>query len=698
MKRLFLLVLFGCFLAAPTVFGQVDLGNDFHKDKKGKEAFLRAEEYYDRGDYLYALPFYRSLESQYGDSDYLIFRIGICLLYKNDEAEASLEYLQRVKQKNPKAADIDLYLARAYHINEKYDEAIASVDNYLKQKKLLPEKIDEAKRLRQYCLNAKELSSKPVSFKIEPIQGSVNTENSEYVPVISSDDSLMLFTYRGNHSTGGLQAYPDVPDSAGFYFEDVFYTWRENGKWTKPIALDSTINGKGHDACIALSNDGQYLLIYKDDAGNGDIYLSSLQGFYWTAPVPLLGDVNTAEWEGSATFSSDMQTLFFASERPGGYGGRDIYQATRLPDGTWGNVRNLGPTINTPYNEDAPFLHPNNITLMFSSEGHNSMGGYDIFKTQLKPIDSTYSEPGNPENIGYPINTPGDDKYFVLGTDGKHGYYSSGKANGQGQQDIYLISGDFDLEAANVLLLSGIITNNGKPVRASVSVRDQDGKLRSFQIYSNAANGKYLVNLPLGHKYTIVYELADGSDRKTETIDVVDATQMQRKEINVRFGSAATSIVKNDTTTNVVKLNGKLPIDTGLFKVFPLDSFTLALLNPYDYNAIVRFYGNAKKDGLIFRVQIAAYYHPDNYSSSFLLSLGTIDKVILDDQITRFTMGKFDNLADADAYCKRIIAAGQTDAFVTAEMGGKRYLLSELVKLHFFQDMAYFENHPLRQK
>jgi WD40-like Beta Propeller Repeat len=687
---------------ASVLSAQVDLGKVFRKDKKGQEAFARAEEYYERGDFLYALPFYRSLEPEYGTSDYLIYRIGICLLYKSDETVQALEYLQRVKQKNPKAADIDLYLARAYHLNERYDEAILQVDSYLGKKNLDPVKAEEARRLRQYCLNAKELSTKPVNVQIISAPGAINTENSEYVPVVSSDDSVMIFTYRGQRSIGGLQAYPNVPDSAGFHFEDVYYTYRSGGKWAEPIALDSTINGKGHDACIAISNDGQYLLIYKDDAGNGDIYISHLEGFYWSPPIPIHGDVNSLEWEGSATFSSDMHTLYFASERPGGYGGRDIYQATLQSDGTWGDVRNLGPKVNTPYDDDAPFLHPNNLTLIFSSEGHNSMGGYDIFRTDLTLIDSVTSEPSDPVNLGYPVNTPGDDKYFVLGTDGMHGYYSSGKARGEGQQDIYMVQGDFGLNEANVLLLTGIIRLDGKPTRASVHVRDDSGKLRVFQILSNSENGKYLVNLPLGHKYTVTYELLDGSDRQIKSIDGMEGSSMQRREINIDFYQNTVAVKldslngKSDSTNTLLVKQKKLPFDSSLFKIFPLDSLTLSMLEPYDYDRIVRFYGNAKKEGLIFRVQIAAYNFPQNYSSSHLATLGTIDKIILDDGITRFTMGKFATLAEAEAYRKQIVAAGQTDAFVTAEVNGKRYLIRELVQLQFFQDTSWFENHPLR--
>lgn len=701
-RIVFLLV----FLASAFVLqAQVDLGKGFRKDKKGQEAFIRGEEYYDRGDYLLALPWYRSLESQYGSSDYLIFRIGICLLYKSDETESALEYLLKVKEKNPKAADIDLYVARAYHLNGRYDEAIASVDTYLSKKSTPPEKQEEAKRLKQYCENAKLLSENPVDVKIRNLGGPVNTENSEYVPVVSSDDSVMLFTYRGTRSTGGLQSYPGQPDSSGIYFEDVFYTFFQNGTWQEPVALDSTINGDGHDACIAISNDGQTLLIYKDNEGNGDIYTSTLSGFYWSAPVPLFGYVNSPSWEGSATFSSDMRTLYFASDRPGGYGGRDIWVATIQPDGRWGSVKNLGPKVNTPYNEDAPFLHPNNVTLIFSSEGHNSMGGYDIFRTDLTPIDSTYAEPSPPVNIGFPINTPGDDKYFVLGTDGMHGYYSSGKSGGEGQQDIYIVSGDFKLGNANVLLLTGTITLDGAPVKAEVHIRDKEGRFSNFQVTSNPHTGKYLVSLPVGTEYKITYELPGGDDREVREVNGKSVSGMRRDVIDIQFYSsmaARSQAQKKDSladSANVVQVKPlRQSFDTTIFKLFPLDSLTLRLLNPFDYNNVLKVYGNASKEGLIFRVQIAAYNFPENYNSSHLLALGSIDRIRLDDGIMRFTMGQFKTIGEAEAYRQKIIAAGQTDAFVTAEVNGKRYLIKELVALHFFQDIQFFENHPLNRK
>jgi hypothetical protein len=680
MKRFLMLVLLCAFSAA---YGQdVNLGKGFSKDKKGQESFFKAEEYFDHGYYMLALPLYRSLEPTYNTSDYLTFRIGICLLYKSDESQAALDYLLKVKAKNPKAADIDLYVARAYHLNGRFDEAISSIDAYEKRKNIPAQSLLEAERLRQYCNNAKILVASPVDAKITNVGDVVNTENSEYVPVVTPDDSTMYLTYRGASSIGGLQSYPGFPDSSGVYFEDVFVTRRENGRWKKPEPLDSVINGNGHDACIGISNDGQTLLIYKDEEGEGDIFTSSLQGETWSKPVPLRGYVNSASWEGSATFSSDMRTLYFASERPGGYGGRDIWMATLQNDGSWGMLKNLGPKVNTKYNEDAPFIHPNGTTLLFSSEGHNSMGGYDIFRTELTHIDSTFAEPSDPMNIGYPINTPGDDKYFILSTDGDHGYYSSGTIGGKGEQDIYVVESDFKLNSSSILVLSGTVTRNGKPVKAKISIRDEKGRFRGSVITSNSTTGKYLVTLPLGRTYHLVYSL-DSVTRQSRILVAPQVGQVQRSRIDVPFYSA-------------VPLDGMgfdtlAAIDPGLIALDERKSDTLFVaqgldISAADYDWLVLRFGSAKADGMFFRVQIAAYNLPNNYKPEHLLPLGNIDKVKLDDGITRFTMGKFETLREADELRKKVVEAGQVDAFVTAERNGKRYLLKDLAAIKFFQE------------
>jgi hypothetical protein len=656
-----------------TISAQTTLNDKaFLKDRQAQIEISNAEEYFELGLFLNALPLYRKVETKYGASPYLMYRIGICLLYKSDETEKAFDYLSQVKQKNPKAADIDFFLARAYHLVGRYDEALASLTAFEQQKKMTPELKGASIRLRQYCMNAKELTANPVDAKIMNLGAPVNTAASEYVPVVTSDDSTLLFTYLGPRSRGGLQFAPGQKDSSGTYFEDVFMARRTATGWGEPQPLDSSINSYGHDACIASSNDGQQLLIFKNGPDdNGDIYISQLFGMMFSEPEHLSGNVNTYNWEGSATLSSDGRFMIFASEREGGYGGRDLWMARLQPDGTWGQVKNLGDNVNTPYNDDAPYFHPNGVTMIFSSEGHNSMGGYDIFQVEMNPLDSSFSAT---KNIGYPINTPGDDKYFILGPDGKYGYYSSGKPGGMGQQDIYRVESDFNLGNKGIVQVSGQVTFDDRPVRATILVR-KDSLVTAYYLNSNAATGRYLVNLPKTERQEIVFEL-DGVDRKIEILNADSSVGMKKKEINVAFYSDAFKKLaahRDSVDRGLVAAKNKLPVDSA------------TSVNGGDFTSMMNAFGNAKADSLMFRVQIAAYNFPQNYKFDKLMALGPIEKIKLDDGITRFTIGRFETLAEAEAFRQKVIAAGVTDAFVTAEKKGKRYLLSELVELRFFQ-------------
>jgi len=213
--------------------------------------------------------------------------------------------------------------------------------------------------------------------------------------------------------------------------------YNKNGEWSEPESIGNNINSEGHDAAIALSVDGQTLFIYKsENNNNGDIYVSKLKGKDWSKPEPLKGDVNKKDsWEGSVSLSANGKVLYFASDRTGGLGGRDLYKAELQKDDTWGNVQNLGAKINTNFNDDAPFIHPDNKTFYYSSEGHTSIGGYDIFYSKFDEYGSFES----PINMGYPINTINDDRYFVLAADGKTGYYSGGGEKSIGEQDIFRI-------------------------------------------------------------------------------------------------------------------------------------------------------------------------------------------------------------------------------------------------------------------
>jgi len=367
-----------------------------------KELLDDSEWYLSYENYTRALPYFVKLYKRYpGAIEYKYFA-AICYLHKPDEQDKAINLLEEVYETDPKLKDLLFHLGKAYLFEYRFDEAkgyfkLALESKYTSgdYKKLIP-------RLLENCENGKILISSYVEgrLQIENIGEPINTEYDEYVPLVSADESVMIFTYKGKRSKGGLQNEWLEADPDGDYFEDIFVSYRMGNKWLEGEQIGYKINTKENEASIALSPDGHQLFIYMGIKG-GDIYISYLVRNTWIAPVRLEGDVNTKHWEGSASLSADGKTLYFSSDRPGGLGGKDIYKASLMENGSWENVENLGPNINTTYNDDAPFIHAKGDLLYYGSEGLNSMGGYDIFFSTLK--DGKW---GKPENLGYPINTP----------------------------------------------------------------------------------------------------------------------------------------------------------------------------------------------------------------------------------------------------------------------------------------------------
>jgi hypothetical protein len=527
MKKLLLLMLLVSFISA--ISAQPDMKLRSWRNSQA-DSLAVAEAMFEDQNFVPAAAIYDPLQQEHPAELYLKYKLGICGLFRSDMHERSMHLLMEVYAKNHFAEDIEYYLARAYHYNFRFDDAIATLDKYLGGKGLSGPQKRNAEQLKGYCINAKALVAAPVAAKIGNMTEMINTVNSEYVPLVSSDESLIIYTYRGDESTGGLQNEDYQPDPFGIYYEDVFMSHKENGAWVKPFGI-SAINTNEHDAAIGLSNDGQKLLIFKDNGKDGgDIYMSRLDHSNWTTPVKLEGDVNTKAWEGSASLSADEQTLYFSSERPGGLGGKDIYKATLQPDGSWGNVQNLGALVNTSYDEDAPFIHPDGKTLLFSSKGWNSMGGYDIFSVSAAANGSWSAA----KNLGYPINTPDEDIYFVLSADGNRGYYASGKKGGHGLQDIYVVDMPDDDAKPVVAMIKGYTMLDDKPVSLTIDVEMTDVQQMYGTFSSNSTDGNYLVNLPPGHSYKLTYRLKSFPEQ-VQAIDLADQKMYIEKTIDIHF-------------------------------------------------------------------------------------------------------------------------------------------------------------------
>ncbi|MDP2387981.1 MAG: hypothetical protein Q8M29_16525 [Bacteroidota bacterium] len=655
------------FLSFSLSFSQVKVKMKTNKWRPTeRDSMQRAQLLFEEENYSMAIPIFEQILKNHPDELYLKYMNGLCGLYRSDKHGLALKYLVEVFEKNKKTAEIEFDLAKACHLNYKFDESIAFLEDYKKRvTKLEPKRLKEIQLIIDYCNNGKKLILNPLPANITNIGSPINTEASEYVPVISSDESVMIYTYRGSKSIGGLQNAYNQADPYGIYYEDVFISYKDStDQFEAPKSIGPIINGISNDAAVALSAEGHKLFIFKDDGTNGgDLYLSILTGKEWSVPERLHGDVNSSAWEGSCSLTSDGKTLYFTSERKGGYGGKDIYTSRIQEDGSWGTAINMGDKINTPYDDDAPFIHPDGRILVYSSKGRNSMGGYDIFRAVYNPNDSTWTDA---ENMGYPINSPDDDIYYVLTADGKTGYYSSGKVDGRGLQDIYKISPGLIGLTPFLALLKGTITLDGVPVEGKIHI-DYEGRTGHYaDVISNSSSGKYLVNLPGGDNYKITFRY-EGQQDQVKTLDLIAITGYTEKVIDINF-----STVKNDTLKDVATISN--PINT----IKP-DSSNINKIHEPDLTKNKKT-GDEETEGLIFKVQIAAFRMPANYNYNKIKHLGQVEQLDLEG-IVRFTIGgEFKTLNSANEHCKKVRYAGQSDAFVTAIYNGKRVYLEQLEK------------------
>jgi hypothetical protein len=558
--------------------------------KQEKDLLQKAESYYydeELQNIPKALEFFQELAKNKPEDPYYRLMEGICYTHFRNKKELALSKLLEVKQKNPSFNEVNYYLARAYAVNKEFDKAIETYEVYMSSQEVAEEQKAKARQNIIYCQNAKKFTSDSLVVDIVNIGSPINTEHSEYVPVITSDETILIFTYRGNRSKGGLMDKTGKPDPRGEYYEDIMISYKVGNTWLEPESIGDNINTNGHDASIALSVDGQQLFIYKSNkTDNGDIYLSKLEGDSWSKPEKLQGDVNTTAWEGSASLSSDGKKLYFSSSREGGFGGRDLYLANLNPDGSWGNVKNLGPVINTKYDDDAPFIHPDRRTMYYSSKGHNSMGGYDIFYTYLN--EDGWDEPAN---IGYPVNTIDDDRYYVLSADAKTGYYSTAGRSENGTHDIYTVSPGHFGKRPILALVVGVVNADGKPADADITVtNDKTGELEG-KFKSNSSSGKYMLALTPGNKYKIAIEV-EGYDTKIDYIDVQSLETYVQVEHDFNLGGK--QIVQDVASSSEDILQGKIDNQIEKYK----KESTKEGYEDMVYKKILKEEGDKKEEGV----------------------------------------------------------------------------------------------------
>jgi len=366
------------------------------------------------------------------------FMAGKTIVETVNKGEAT-PYFQQVYQLDADYRFDLLYsIARAYQYGLQFEDAIEYYNRYLE--KLDQEKdyrgedkipANQVKRRVYECENGLEFVANARNFIIKNIGSSINSNGLDYAPVINADETMMIFTSRRKENNLNENVYDD-----NFAYEDIFISYKENGKWGSAKNIDEPVNTLYFESNLALSADGKQLYVYRDE-NNGDIYVSDQRSDgSWSEPEPVSDNINSSYSENSVTVSPDGQTLYFSSDRPGGFGGLDLYKCEKDRRDEWGKVTNLGETVNTPYDEDGVFIDFDGKTLYFSSRGRKGMGGYDIFKSVYKAEDDNWNDP---VNLGYPINTPDDDIYFVSTKDGKRGYFSTIRNDGVGYLDIYMV-------------------------------------------------------------------------------------------------------------------------------------------------------------------------------------------------------------------------------------------------------------------
>jgi len=465
-----------------------------------------AKEYFRIGDYKRALEGYLVLDSiMPGEADYL-YRVGICYLNSSMKSKA-YPYLEAAYNHPNAPQNIFLELGRAYHYGGEFEKAMIFYDSYKKQLKFSTdaenneEDVDQINHYIQQCRNGIRLVREPImNIEITNLGPEINSEFTDFAPLINKEESFMIFTSK-RQATRQTKSDP-LTDQ---FFESVFYSQKSGDNWESAVSIGTPIHHDDlHDAAVGLSPDGAQLFLYRgsDDAFSakisGSLYQSSFNGGKWSEPR-VMDEVNSDGWESHASISEDGNLLVFTSDREGGLGGTDIYFARRKLNKHWTAPENIGGYINTKFDEDGPFIHPDGNKLYFSSRGHNSMGGYDIFYSEYLEDKNRWTRP---KNLGYPINTADDDIYFVWSADGERAYFSSERADSYGEADIYLLVRNDDI--SSTISVNGIVKDKHteSPVSAEIVVREQLNN-NLVGIFETKDSGNYRISLKSGRKYVI---------------------------------------------------------------------------------------------------------------------------------------------------------------------------------------------------
>lgn len=416
--------------------------------------------------------------------------------YSSDNRKAVKQFERAVEQLQQSApAEAETLLFAALEADPNFAEAHLQLADLLMERRAYPEAIDHYhsflrldsrhKRWRAEAQDNLELAqfrlavlANPVAFQPENLGEAVNSTDDDYLPAITADGETLIFTRRSPRTASTTALTPEE--------EDFYISHRDsNGRWSTARRMPSPVNTTDNEGAQCVSYDGRIMLFTAcgrpDGAGRCDLYQCVRHGDRWSKPRNMGAAVNTANWESQPSLSADGQTLYFVSDRPGGQGGTDIWMCRRH-EGEWGTPENLGPSVNTAGNETGPFIHYDNQTLYFSSTGHPGLGGSDLFVSR-RQADGSWSQP---ENLGYPINTEGDESRLVVSADGRTAYFASDHLGGLGKNDIYSFDLPEPARATAVVCNEAIASADTLSVGQSVTLENIFFRTGSATLYEES--------------------------------------------------------------------------------------------------------------------------------------------------------------------------------------------------------------------
>lgn len=544
-------------------------------DINEKRTYEQAKYFVELNDYSAALPMFEELVELHPEEPHLKYLLAQCYLKENTEEKEAAPLLEELKLKFPKSGELFFWLGKSYQYKYDFNKAIENYEFFVKNFGN-DKNANDARLAITHCKNAIEVFKTPNSTNIVNLGDVVNTVYAEYAPVIVEEYKKLYYTFRGdsaaiNNKTAGVSA-----DNKNEFFEDVYaINLLDQNKWSLPKRMGAPFNAdkKGHhDASVSISNNRNYMFIYKNKNGkeSGDLFLLKRNETGWEYFKELTG-INTDNWEGSACMTSDEKFIYFSSDRAGSVGEKDIFRASLQADGNYGAVVNIGKDINTPLSEDAPFISYDGKVFYFSSQGHNSIGGYDLFSCDIKE-DGTF---GPVKNLGYPINSISDDIYLTTTLDGKLGYMSSNRPGGFGQLDLYQFETGRMNKFTYLYTMAGKVEVKGKPKSCKIQVFDSRNELESTY-HVSFRDGEYKITLIGGEVYHLFFtspefetheeivDLTNLKSNESKSISAIDLSIPQNKDSMLALSNknlnAKTS--ENKTEETIAKTENKIDAKT----------------------------------------------------------------------------------------------------------------------------------------